>query len=96
MNYFRGGKCFIVQRKNTDIIKVFESDGIVITIEYKKYRHWLRENLAVDDDIFLPKTARFGDISFRRVITLLIQNNRTQWLTSGLWGELIAVMVVSH
>ena len=34
--YFRGGKCFIVQRKNTDIIKGFESDGIVITIEYTK------------------------------------------------------------
>ena len=57
---FSGRKmCFIVQRKNTDIIKVFESDGIVITIEYKKYRHWLRENLAVDDDIFFAENGSF-------------------------------------
>ena len=33
---FSGQKMLYRTKKNTDIIKIFESDGIVITIEYTK------------------------------------------------------------
>lgn len=71
-----------------------------------RYRHYNRiyKNIVIDCvkiwqpmTIFsLPKTARFGDIFCRRIVTLLSWNNRTRRLTSGLWGKLSAVMVVAH
>ena len=56
---FSGQKMLYRTKKKHRYNQGFESDVIVITIEYKKYRHWLRENWAVDDDIFFAENGSF-------------------------------------